>query len=186
MLNRYFIGFVVTIGLVILLIYLVFHGGSKPKVPMTHKTLDSYSVTDAQAIMTIDGPINANQNHQGVKIIVSRDNVTFEQLQGYQGSVTNMQNFTNNVDAYSNFLVAIARAGFTLGNNNAGLKDERGYCPLGDRYNFELQQDGQELERYWTTSCGSPKSFLGNAQLTLTLFQNQVPNYDDLTQNITL
>jgi len=168
------------------LIYLIFHGGSKPKVPVTHKTLDSYAVTDAQATLTIDGPINADQNHQGVKITVARDNVTFEQLQGYQGSVTNMQTFPNNVDAYTSFLLALAHAGFTQGNSSASLKDERGYCPLADRYIFEFQQDGQELERYWTTSCGSPKTYLGNTELTLTLFQAQVPGYDNLTQNISL
>jgi len=182
---KYFVGFIATIVLIILLIILIFHGGGA-KVPSTAKTLDSYASTDAEVSVTIDGPIVADQNHQAVKITVSNDSAVFEQIQGYQGDVIKQQSYPNNTDAYTNFLFALERAGFTEGSSASNLKDERGYCPLGDRYIFEINQDGKELERYWATSCGNPKTYKGIVGLTLTLFQDQIPDYSDLSQNAKL
>jgi hypothetical protein len=183
---RYFLAFLVTLGLILSLFFLLFHGGSKPKVPLTTRTLGSYASTDAEAVLTIDGPVNANQDHQAVRITVGHDDVTFEQIQGYQNTVVNSQNYANNQDAYVNFLLALAHAGFTRGDANPNHGDERGYCALGDRYIFELKQDNKDIERYWATSCGSPKTYNGSVNLTLALFQAQVPKYSDLTQNIRL
>lgn len=184
---RYFAGFIATIVLIILLIFLIFHGGGKAKVPTTSKTLDSYATTDAEVSMTIDGPIVANQNHQAIKITVANDTATYDEIQGYQGDVIKQQSYPNNVDSYTNFLFALERAGFTEGSTDSTLKDERGYCPLGDRYIFQINQDGQQLERYWTTNCsGTPKSFKGNTNLTITLFQDQIPDYDNLSNNVNL
>lgn len=181
---RYFLAFLVTLALILSLFFLLFHGGSKPKIPLTTKTLGSYASTDAEVIMTIDGPVNADQNHQMVRVTVNRDDVMFEQIQGYQNTVVNLQNFANNQYAYVNFLLALAHASFTNGDANPNHSDERGYCPLGDRYIFELRQDNKDLERYWATSCGSPKTYLGAFNLTVSLFQAQVPQYSDLTQNV--
>jgi hypothetical protein len=182
---RYFLAFLITLGLIFSLFLLLFHGSSKPKTP-AGKTLDSYSTTDATVRMTIGGPINADQNHNAIRITVGSNDVTYEQLRGYQGNAVNVQSFANNSDAYANFLLALSHAGFTQGSTPASYKDERGYCPLGARYVFELNQDGQEIERYWATNCGKPKTYLGALNLTITLFQAQVPGYSNLTQNIAL
>jgi hypothetical protein len=183
---RYFIVFIATLGLLFLLLYLLLHGGGKAKVPATHKPLISYSTTDAQAILTIDGPINSQQEHRAVRITVGQDEVTYQQIQGYQNSVLNQQSFDSNQDAYVNFLAALQHAGFTQGSINPLLKDERGYCPLGERYIFEFNQDGQQLQRYWATSCGSnsPATYKGSLALTLDLFEAQVPGFSQLTQNL--
>ncbi len=178
---RYFVGFLVTIGLIIILILLLFSGGGKPKVPKTSKTLDSYASTDAEVRLTIDGPVNAAESHQAVRITIGQSDATFELLQGYNGSVVNSESFANTQNSYAVFLSSLARAGFTKGNTNADLKDERGYCPLGDRYIFELRQDGHDIERYWATSCGGVKTYAGSLNLTVQLFQNQIPGYEVLT-----
>lgn len=183
---RYIFGLLVTLGLIILLIVLLVGGGGKPKVPATSKTLDSYATTNAETRLTIDGPINAQSLHNQIRITVDRDNVTYEQVQGYNGNVTNMQRFDNTENAYANFLSALARAGFTKGNPDKALADERGYCSAGDRYIFELRQDEKNIERFWATSCGNPKTYAGNANVTVELFKAQVPGYPDLTQNIIL
>ena len=182
---RYLIAFFVTLGLLFLVLFLLFHSGGTPKI-VTTKTLDSYAATNTEAILTIDGPINANQDHQQVRISVGRDNVAFEQINGYDGSAVRMQNYSNTQNAYENFLLALAHAGFTRGDNNPNSRDERGFCPLGDRYVFQLRQDNQDIERYWATSCGKPKTYLGALSLTLTLFEKQVSNYGDLTQKLNL
>jgi len=182
---RYIVGFLIMLGLVILLIILLFSGGSKPKPP-TAKTLDTYAGTNAQAILTIDGPINGASLHNQVRITVDRDNVVYEQIKGYDGDVVKMQSFSSTQNAYTSFLFALAHAGFTRGSLDKTLKNESGYCPFGDRYIFEVNQDAKTIERFWATSCGKPKSYLGNVAATLSLFQAQVPGYNDLTGDLDL
>jgi len=179
---RYFIAFAAMLGLLFLVLFLLFHGSGKPAAPVTHKALSSYSNTDAQAQLTIDGPVNDDQEHRALRITVGSNAVTFEALQGYQGNVTNTQTFGNNPDAYANFLLALAYAGFTQGNNTKAFSDERGRCPLGNRYVFSFSQDGRSIERYWATSCNGDKTYQGNLGLSLDLFEAQVPNYGQLAQ----
>lgn len=183
---RYFIGFLVALGLIILIIVLLINGGGKSKAPSTSRKLTSYATTDAQVSMTIDGPVNAVSLHQQVRITVDRDDVTYQQITGYDGEVVNTRIFANTQSAYNVFLNALARAGFTSGNNNPDLRNELGRCPLGSRYIFELNQDDKNLQRYWSTSCGGIKTYLGSTSLTLTLFKAQVPGYQSLTSGLVL
>lgn len=185
---RYFIGFLVTIGLIILLIVLLFGGGgsdNKSKVPTTSKALASYAATDAEVRLTIDGPVNANQLHQQVRITVGKDKAVFEQLQGYNGSVVNTKSYANSQAAYDVFLRSLSYAGFTRGNTSKDAQDERGFCPMGIRYVYELFQAGTDIQRYWSTSCGKPKTYEGIPSLTHSLFRAQIPDYDTLTSNMT-
>lgn len=183
---RYFLGLMVAIGLIIFIIFLLLLGNGKPKVTVTPKTLDSYYNTDASVQLLIDGPTNADQTHQQVQITIDSDSVVYEQIQGYQDSVVDTQSFANNQNAFAVLLHALDYAGFTSGNSNKALSDERGYCALGDRYIFSLTEDGNDIERYWATSCGKPRTYLGNLSLTLSLFEAQVPNYNHLAQSVTL
>ncbi|HXE10243.1 MAG TPA: hypothetical protein VN554_02345 [Verrucomicrobiae bacterium] len=182
--RRYFIGLFIALGLIILLIILLLSGGKKPVT--SGKRLVDYADTDAQVSMLIDGPVNAVSLHRQISITVDSTNVTYEALQGYDGDATDTQIFANTQSSYDAFLHALQHAGFSKGDNSPALKDERGYCPLGNRYIFELTQDGNTLQRYWTTSCGgnTPMSYLGSRNLTLTLFQAQVPGYSKLSQSV--
>lgn len=180
---RYYIGFLITAGLLVTLIFLLFHSGNQVKVPTTAQPLISYANTDAEVSLTIDGVINASQAHQQVQIIVNQNNVTFDQIQGYDGNIVNQKQFANSKNSYEVFLHALALAGFTEGDTSPALSDERGYCPLGDRYIFKLSEGGNNLERFWATNCGGLKTYEGDLNLTLDLFENQVPNYDSLAQN---
>jgi hypothetical protein len=181
---RYFIGFLVTVGLVIILIILLFNGGDKSKVSHTTKTLIDYATTDSQVSMTIAGPINAVSQHQELQVTVNRDNVTYQQMTGYDGEVVNTQIFANTESAYDAFLHALQHAGFTRGNNAPALRDDVGFCSTGQRYIFELTENGKDLQRYWATNCGGTKTYLGSRDLTLTLFRAQVPGYTELTSNL--
>lgn len=179
---RYYVGFLITLGLLIILIFLLFHGGNKASVTTTSQPLVNYANTSAEVSLTIDGPINASQNHQQVKITVNQNYVTFDQIQGYDGKVVNQQQFANSENSYDVFLHALQLAGFTEGDTSSAFSDEQGYCALGDRYIFELSEGSNNLERFWATNCGNPKTYDGDLDLTLSLFEDQVPNYTTLTQ----
>lgn len=182
---RYIIGFFITIGLLILLIVLLLSGGGSPK-KTSQKKLEDYAATNAQVRVTIDGPVNAASLHEQVRITVDNSNVTFEHIKGYDGDVVDTQVFANTENSYDVFLHALRHAGFSRGNNTASLRDEKGYCPTGDRYIFELIQDDNDIQRYWSTSCGGIKTYLGATGLTLQLFRLQVPNYQKATSKINL
>jgi hypothetical protein len=184
---RYLVGFFVTIGLVVLLIVLLFSGGSSPKkVTTTGQALGSYADTDAQVRLTIDGPINDDQDHNQVQITVDRNNAVFNQLQGYDGSVVKTESFPKTSASYAAFLYALEHADFTQGDTSSSLTDERGYCPQGSRYVFEIMQDGHDIERFWATSCGGVHTYDGELTTSLILFKAQIPNYTDLADPIGL
>ena len=181
----------ITVVLIIILIIVIMHGGNngasnKSKVPMTAKTLDSYSSTDATVRMTIDGPVNANQVHHEAQITIGKDDVVYQQIQSYDDTVVKTQSTANSQTAYDVFLHAINYAGFTKGNSDNKLADDRGYCPLGKRYIFELMQGGKDIERYWTTNCGGTRTYDGNADLTIQLFEAQVAHYEDVSSDFEL
>ena len=182
---RYIWGLFVTIGLLILLIIiLVRGGGNKTVVPSTAKSLISYADTNAEVRMTIDGQINADSIHRQIRITVNRDNVNYEVLQGYNGRVITSQHFSNTGSSYNSFLHALSHAGYTRGKTDKAFADEKGYCPLGKRYIFELSQDNDQIERFWTSTCGKPKTYLGNSNLTVDLFEAQVPGFAELSQKV--
>jgi hypothetical protein len=182
---RYFIGFLVAILLLILLIILLVSGNSPKKAVTSFKTLPSYANTDAVASMSIAGPINADSLHASVAVSVSRTQVVFQQMQGYNNTVVRTQKFANNEASYDAFLRALDLAGFTKGNSDKALSNEQGVCSLGQRYVFALNQGNTQLQRFWSTSCGT-RTYGGNTSITMTLFQAQVPGYSSLTQNVRL
>jgi hypothetical protein len=182
--NRYFLGLLAIVALFVVLIILAIPSGHK--VPKTNKSLSSYSNTDAIARLTIEGPVVAASQHTEIRIEVGRDNVTYKQITGYNGQVVNQKTFTNTEASYNVFLRALFYAGFTMGDTNPALSDERGRCATGDVYVFELENGGSDVERFWSTDCGGIHTYNGDPNQTLTIFQNQVPNYSDLTSSLNL
>lgn len=183
---RYYIGFLIAIGLSIIVILLLFAGGggggNKAAAP---KTLYSYADTDAVVSVTIDGPINADSQHESIRMSVSSTDAVIQEFQGYQGTLVATQSYPNNTDAYYAFLRALSIAGFTLGNTDPALANDTGYCSQGSRYDYRITQDGKNIEHFWWTNCGSA-TYKGNPSVTLQLFQAQFPNYPTFTQNLNI
>ncbi len=185
---RYFLGFLVTIILVITLAVLLFTGGGdkRPSLPVSAQDLVGYASTDTQVRFTVQGPIVAQSLRQAIRITVDRDNVTYEQVQGYDGQVVNTQIFENTQNAYDYFLNALKYAGFNRGDTNPALKDSIGRCSTGQIYLYEVLKDGDTVQRYWASSCGGLKTYLGNISITRTLFQAQIPDYGDVSAGVNL
>ena len=177
---RYFIGLLITIGLIVLILFLLFSGGSAPKVKPLN--LGDYAYSAATAELIIDGPIVAEQNHHEVKIDVSQNDVTLTVYQGYQQTLVRTQSYPNNESSFAVFLHSLQLNGFDVGNNDITMSDERGHCAPGERNIYTFNDGSKNLFRFWSTTCGSG-TYKGIIGTTLFLFQQQVPDYAKLTSD---
>jgi hypothetical protein len=184
---RFLISLLVGIGLIVVVLILIFRGGSSP-APGSNPAANllSFANTSTTVQLTDSFPVSADQTHHAFMTVVGKDQTTFTVEQGYQGQVLRSQTYQNNSSAYAVFLRALQIAGYNRGNNDPKLADERGYCPLGHVYTYEVKDGNNTLMRYWATSCGGLGNSRGRTDLILQLFQRQVPDYNKLTQNITL
>lgn len=179
---RYFLGFLIAIGLIVLVFVLILKsfGGSSKKI--TQKPLVNYASTDTTVSMTVDGPVNADQIHQSFVITVGQNQATITIYTGYQGDIVTTKSYQNNETAFANFLRAIDLQGFTKGDT-VGSKDYRGFCPLGERFVLAADNEGTNLQKFWSTSCGQG-TFKGNFSTIRFLFNVQIPDFNKLTNNL--
>jgi hypothetical protein len=184
--TRYFVGFLLAVGLIIVVIILIIRGLTSGPHAAGPLDLNSYSNSDVKMQLTIDNHVSASATHNDVIITVGADQTTLLVTKGYQGEIVRMQTYPMNESAYAVFLHALTLNGFNLGNNDRALSDERGQCALHDRFIYEvLDGNGNDLERYWHTSCGTG-TFKGAPTAIQSLFTLQVPDYNKLVQGIQL
>lgn len=175
---KYFFGFLASIGLIVFVFILImrgFSGGNaKKNIPAP---LTDYTSTSVLMQYTMDGPINADQEHKALRITVGQDQTKIELLQGYTQAVSETKTYENNQDAYGAFLRALDVAGYTKGNTDSSKKDQRGYCPTGYRYSYDIVDGSNTKQHFWATSCGGQGTFKGNVNQVRNLFQSQIPNF---------
>ena len=184
---KYLIALILGIGLVVLtfvLIFKAFSGNNNQATKPQQIDLNSYATTNAVMRYTIDGPINADQNHRRIRVTVGNDQVLLEILKGYQGSVVTSKTYPSNAEAYTDFLHSLTLASFNKGRDQAP-KDERGYCPAGRRYIYEAMSSGDNIMRWWSDSCASADgNFAGSAGTVRLLFTSQVPDFYKQTAGV--
>lgn len=180
---RFFIGVLIALGLIVLVFVLIFTGGNQPVEPKPK--LARAANSSVLMRLTIEGSVQANKTYREIRLTIGRDTSQLQVIQGYQGKVIKSKTYNNNVDSYSVFLSALDRAGYTNGNDDPKQRDERGVCPLGQRYIFETM-GGAKDQRYWDASCPGVGTFKGRTALVLTLFQKQIPDYSELTSGVSL
>lgn len=186
---RYFIGFLVAIGLLILAIILIIRGFSGGGVSVSTKTpLTNFASTNTVMQMVIDGPVNVDQNHYQLQMTVGQNLNTMTLYQGYQGTSVKTDTYPSNSAAYGEFLRSLQLAGYTHGDtSSSATTDPRGFCPFGERYTLEIVNgSGQDVQRFWATSCGNQGTFKGNLNTVLQLFQAQFPGYNQIISNTDL
>jgi hypothetical protein len=183
---RYIMGFLIAIGIIILVFVIIFKVIAGGGGGAQHKKIDltSYATTDAVVKFVEDGPVNYHKAHRQIQITIGRDKNTVQVLSGYQGKIIKSKSYGNTQAAYNVFLHSLQVAEFQKGDNNPKKKDERGHCATGRRYIYELTSGGQDVFRYWNTSCGGLGSFEGHTDLVHTLFRKQIPHYDKFVQDV--
>lgn len=152
---------------------------STPAGPV--KLLD-YENEDAMLVATLQGRLIGNESRRSIRITVTPSYRSLEILEGYDEVVIDRHLFSNNQNAYVSFLKAVNNAGF-VNKRNSLTTDERGVCPHGQTYIFELfNAKNQSVSRLWSVSCAANIGpFAGSAQGLILLFQNQITGYPELT-----
>lgn len=184
---KYVMGLLLGIGLIVLTFILIFRAFSGDNTPKPKSIdLSDYATSSAVMRLTVDGSVTADQQHNKTRITVSKDQVLFEQIQGYEGKLVNSKTYPNNAQAFGTFLRSLELAKFDTGSTTVD-KDERGYCPNGKRYLYEAVDGGDTLFRWWNTSCSKTQgSYKGQSGTVRSLFQRQVPDYNTLMHGVKL
>lgn len=185
--TRYIAGFLLAVGLIVVVIVLIVRGlASTPSAPSTQLNLNTYADTATTVQLTVDSPVSAIATHRDVIITVGHTDATLEVTKGYNGEVVRKQVYPMTANAYANFLHALMANGFTNGDKSPQVRDERGQCALGTRSIYEvIDPNGNDLQRYWYTSCGNG-TFQGAANAVARLFIAQIPDYYKLTSDVHL
>lgn len=182
--------FLISLGVVLLIIFgvVIFNRphGNKTANTNSAKTVklnDFAENNNANVQMNIDGPINAIENHRGIQVLISPTTRILNVFTGYQGQVMTTQTLSNDSTSYKQFLVSLDRALFTNKRNIADNASSNAICPTGNRTHYTVVDNGKIIMDSWNASC-SRGTFGGNASLTNSLFQAQIPNYSTLTNNV--
>ena len=173
--------------LVIITIVLIISHSSSQLLIQQKPLADYANNASSQVAMLIDGPVNAQSEHNQVLITISNATTTIRVFRGYNDYVINSKSYPMTEAGYHVFLRSLEYAQFTKGTPSSALSQASGFCPTGDRYIFTFNANGQQKERYWITNCnGDPHTFNGNLSLTTQLFESQVPDFTNMTLNLNL
>lgn len=179
-------------GVVVLLIiglFFIFGRSSGTKdAPDTSRitNLTQYAPRDSFVTFTTEGRLVGDDLYHAIRITVSPTERRIEILDGYAETVQRSQSFDNTQLAYQQFLAALDRAGFARKQTNTISKPD-GVCPLGSRYLYKLDNNGDLVVNTWATSCAkSDGNFGGNMNLVRTLFQQQITDYNKQVSGVRL
>lgn len=182
-------GVIAIVGLLLIGFLLILSGGpKKPSTPVnTPKPLIDYIDSNARVIATVKGAVNAQERHREIRVSIGPNSRKIEIIRGYNNEVIKNKNYPNSRAAFSELLYALSYAEFTR-ERESDIKSEHGICSLGNRYVFELKEGRRSITRFWTSTCSGVGrgTFGGNTPHVLTLFEDQIPDYDDLTQRVNL
>lgn len=182
---KYVLGIVGIFFVLIIAIVLIFGGGDGPtnreKLIISEQAREGVS-----AVLTTEGQLVGENQRRAIRIIINQNERRLEVLTGYGQAVEQSSTFPNTTAAFEFFLAGLEKAGFD-NKRPTSIKDERGICPLGRIYHYELREYSQELLGSWNTSCSSKiGNFDGRGRLIRTLFQSQFDNYSELTRDVSL
>lgn len=182
------ISIIVIVALFSLARAIFFPGSSSPeKIDTTKQALLSTSA-DSSVSMSVRGPIVADENFHSYLIVVSPSSRQLTTYNGYLGTVVEQVNLTNNTAAYEEFVNALNLANMTRGNQLLeAASNVQGVCATGRLSEFSILSNGYSVETLWTSTCsGSQGTLRANAKQLSNLFINQIPDADQVINNVSL
>lgn len=151
---------------------------SSPNAPKITKVTDEADKPATRVTWTEQGRLVDEDQRKAVRIIVTPTSRTIQLLSGYEERVDRSEDFSNTQTAFDTFIRALDQMNFGK-ERTVKQADERGMCPFGNRYIYNL--DGDTSLRSWSDSCStSDGTFGGSSSNTVDirrLFQNQINDY---------
>lgn len=171
------IGVVVFIVLVIVII--ASSNSSKPiGAPIN---LDNYNYPESSVTQISTGELVSDSQRIAIQITVTQSQASIYILNTYLHTVVKSESFANNSTAYGVFLGGLQNAAFT-DSRRTNEVNMFGVCPLGDTYQYQLNNGTKTVSNLWSTSCSfSDGTFAGNGPLIRQLFTLQIPNFNTFT-----
>jgi hypothetical protein len=184
---KYILGIFGVIIVAILAIVLITRGGgNKPATTQKPLVVSEEARPGVSAVLTTQGAVTGENQRRAIRITVSQTERRLEILTGYGEAVERAQTYPNTEAGFETFLVALDQAGFE-NQKKSIVEDERGACPLGRRYIYELKEYSQDLLSLWSTSCGGKLgTFAGNRVTVRRLFERQIPDYATQVRGVDL
>lgn len=186
---KYVIGVIAVVLLTILAIVLILgrdtgtqpNQSGKQAVSLFEQAKDGGTVT-----FTTEGRLVGEEERRAIRITVSSGSRKVEVLRGYTNIVEKSQTFPNTQAGYEEFLKALEIAGFSR-KRAYTPEDERGVCPLGRRFIYEFEKQGEDSLKTWSTTCSDKQGTFGGSSSTIRrLFENQITDYGKFIQGVRL
>lgn len=182
---RYVLGVLGVILLVILAVVLITRDRQAPTT--TPLVVSEQAREGVSAVWIEQGTVTGEDRRRAIRIVVNQNERRLEILTGYGDAVERAQTYPNTQAAFETFLITLDQAGFDASKSAPAGIDERGACPLGRRYIYELNERSQPLLDLWGTSCSRQLgTFDGNRATVHELFQLQIPDYDKQIRDVDL
>jgi hypothetical protein len=161
-------------------------GSRKSETRQTETTNLIDHIDDGSLVrLTIEGPVNADELHRANVITVASDSRALDVYKTYSDQNALSQSYGNNPSAYTDFMQALNDAGFTKERKPTSQHDEKGACPSGQRYIYELISNDRVTMRLWSSSCNDKReTFGGNESVVRMLFESQIPDYTKAVNSV--
>lgn len=184
---RYILGVIAVIFVALIAILLVTRDGGDEQTGRQQIVLSEEAREGTSVALTIQGELVGQNERQAIRVKISQNERRVEILDGYEEAVDRAHTFANTPAAYENFLIALEKLGFTREKDSAANDDERGVCPTGKTYIYELKEFSQQRLHLWNSSCSSKSGTLGGKGSTIRrLFKAQIPDYKKLVKGVNL
>ena len=183
---KFVFGLFAIIIIAVFAIVLLFTRAPRTVPNSTHSVvLTDYVEKNSKVVYAKYGKINGDDVFRGVRISVSPTNRLVEVLAGYDQRIIRKKLYGNSQNGYAQFLTALSTAGFTA-QQNSQYKTEIGRCPFGERYTYQLFNDGKEISYLWDGSCNEKGTLRGKQDDIAQLFESQITDLDDVLEDIDL
>ena len=155
---------------------------SAPTSKVVHPA-DYVQSSDARAVWTQQGRVLGADRRRELRITVTPTERRAEIISGYQNKVEKELVLPNDSAAYETFMIALENAKFGQ-ERSVKQVDERGVCPNGLTYIYEIHADNEQKSRLWSDNClATDGTFAGKAQVVRLLFQNQITDFQKFKYN---
>src|ERR1700694_4011901 len=145
---------------------------------------DFIDVDNSTVSWTEQGRLLGEDQRRSVRVTVSATQRQVELLDGYNQTLEKSITQPNNKTAYSTFLIALENLRFGQ-DRIVKQGDERGDCPLGLRYIYEIHQGSDQKLHTWSDSCNAANgTFAGDSYTTRQIFKAQITDYNQFVAGV--